>query len=435
MERNLGQFNTASTVSAFPAPQCALEQDKLYQKLNQFSADGNEVSHTLYLLAKIYYDKSDFSQAESFFLNALDAMDSEGNKVADSFSEIKILGFLIRIASEGMNDVKTGKYIEMAEKVIEKLASSLTSFCAEYYYNIGLINNYKGTFKKAEENFLMACRKGREENEPGILAKCFLSLAMNSFSSKKYEESLKYLHQLKELLKVIRKKYLCASMYLFSGKVYCLLGKYSDALESLEKAAETFQEKKCWNLHGYIFLWRGIVYKEQGELDRAALYYKSAMELIDKNLHKKLYNLLKRENEEINDSDVDIYIDCVNRKIVEKELGVIDFKHRFVLLEILFLLAKNIDVNFGKEELVKFIWKDEYNPLIHDKLIYTSISRLRKLIEPKNIRGEKRKYIIRGKDGYAFNPRVKIRFKVEDYDSISDSFGNRIPNIDFLLPV
>ena len=55
---------------------------------------------------------------------------------------------------------------------------------------------------------------------------------------------------------------------------------------------------------------------------------------------------------------------------------------------------------------------DEYNPLIHDKLIYTSVSRLRKLIEPK-IEGSKRKYIIRGKDGYTFNPEVRIRFHKE----------------------
>ena len=56
----------------------------------------------------------------------------------------------------------------------------------------------------------------------------------------------------------------------------------------------------------------------------------------------------------------------------------------------------------------------EYNPLIHDKLIYTSISRLRKLIEPKK---QKRKYIVRGKDGYALSPKVNVRFhKKTEFD-------------------
>ena len=111
-----------------------------------------------------------------------------------------------------------------------------------------------------------------------------------------------------------------------------------------------------------------------------------------------------------------------------KTLGTIDFKHRFVLLEILFLVAKNPGQSFDKEDLAKSIWKDEYNPLIHDKLIYTSISRLRKLIEPK---GSERKYILRGKDGYTFNPRVNARFHKEE----SAQSKKIISNIEINTPV
>ena len=114
--------------------------------------------------------------------------------------------------------------------------------------------------------------------------------------------------------------------------------------------------------------------------------------------------------------------------IHEKNIGPIDFKHRFVLLEILFLLARNPGNSYNKEDLAKSIWKDEYNPLIHDKLIYTSISRLRKLIEPK---GNNCKYILRGKDGYTFNPRVNARFHKED-DAVQKRF---IGNVDINAPV
>ena len=73
------------------------------------------------------------------------------------------------------------------------------------------------------------------------------------------------------------------------------------------------------------------------------------------------------------------------------------------------------------------IWKDEYNPLIHDKLIYTSVSRLRKLIEPSEngkSRGDKRKYLLRGKDGYTFNPAVNIRFHLETKSVIDKAIAN-----------
>ena len=85
------------------------------------------------------------------------------------------------------------------------------------------------------------------------------------------------------------------------------------------------------------------------------------------------------------------------------------------------MLARNPGVPFDKDQLSRRIWKDEYNPLIHDKLIYTSISRLRKLIEPK---GASRKYILRGKDGYTFNPRVNARFHREEEVSSRKIIGN-----------
>ncbi|MEI8348366.1 MAG: helix-turn-helix domain-containing protein, partial [Pseudomonadota bacterium] len=145
-----------------------------------------------------------------------------------------------------------------------------------------------------------------------------------------------------------------------------------------------------------------------------------------------LSNLIRMEIEEVNDSSVDLFLDRTNRRIREKSLGVIDFKHRFILLEILFLLAKNIGTYFDKEQLAKAIWKDEYNPLIHDKLIYTSVSRLRKLIEPDDIKSsDRRKYIIRGKDGYTFNPQARIRFH-SDSKTIIDK---AIANVELGMPV
>ncbi len=187
------------------------------------------------------------------------------------------------------------------------------------------------------------------------------------------------------------------------------------------------QQKNCWNLFGYILLGKGIVAKKSGEFNQALSYFKIATNSANAS-YKRLASLIKDEVEDVNDSSVDLYLDRHNRVIHEKDIGPIDFKHRFVLLEILFLLAKNPGQSYNKEDLAKSIWKDEYNPLIHDKLIYTSISRLRKLIEPK---GSSRKYILRGKDGYTFNPRVNARFHKE-----VDNYNKRvIANIEMNAPV
>jgi tetratricopeptide (TPR) repeat protein len=267
----------------------------------------------------------------------------------------------------------------------------------------------------------LAHQKAQMENEPELIAKSLFAKANALYKLQKYEETLNLLDQLKELLNILKKGFLKGSMYSLYASVYRDLGKLELALDNYDLAIKALQNKNCWNLFGYNLLGKGMTYKKMGEFNKALMFFNLALNTVGTYSFKRLTNLIKSQVEDVNDSNVDLYLDKHNRVIHEKTLGTIDFKHRFVLLEILFLLAKNPGEPFNKDDLAMSIWKDEYNPLIHDKLIYTSISRLRKLIEPK---GVKRKYILRGKDGYTFNPRVNARFYREDDVRSHSTIGN-----------
>ena len=401
-------------------PSFALLQIDSEKNQEDSSLSSREVGKAHYRLAKIHYDKSDLDLAEQYFLSAYKVAERPG----DTYTMFKILGFLLRIASEKLEDDKAQRYILQAENLVEELPRMLGSLNAEYFYNVGIVKNYRGHFQEAKDNFLIAYKKSKEENEPELLAKCLLSLVTNCFSTKDFEGAKENLQQLEQLLRIIRKTYLSGSMYMISGKIYLELGNYEKAIEYFQLANKCLQDKKCWNLYGYILLGRGNVYKRRGEFEKALTFYELALESTDQHTFRRLTKLVKKEIHDVNDSSVDLYLDRTNRKLKERYLGTIDFKHRFVLLEILFLLAKNAGTYFDKDNLAKAIWKDEYNPLIHDKLIYTSVSRLRKLIEPKNDKNEKRKYIIRGKDGYTFNPSAKIRFHLENKINVEKSIAN-----------
>lgn len=390
-----------------------LKSEELNFENDQARLSQKDLGKSYYLLAKVYYDKSDLVAAEEMFVKALSYTETP----VDSFSILKIYGFLIRIASERLENERAQDYIKKAEDLIEQISTQLGSLNSEYFYHLGIIKNYAGQFQEAKENFLLAYKRSKEENEPELLSKCLLALAINYFNARDFNTALDYLKQLDELLDIIQKTYLRGSMYYYYGKIYLELENFDLAEKNFKFANQTLQEKKCWNLHGYVLLAKGIAHKKLGEFESALIYFNYALESTDPKHFKRLYNLIRSEIQDVNDESVDIYLDRTNRKIYERTLGAIDFKHRFVLLEILFLLAKNPGSYYDKDKLAKSIWKDEYNPLIHDKLIYTSVSRLRKLIEPK-IKGKddkssKRKYILRGKDGYTFNPRVKIRFHSE----------------------
>ena len=60
------------------------------------SVSREEIGRALYTLGKLHYDKSDLVKAENEFLKAFKCAELP----RDAFSVLKILGFLIRIASE-----------------------------------------------------------------------------------------------------------------------------------------------------------------------------------------------------------------------------------------------------------------------------------------------------------------------------------------------
>lgn len=388
--------------------------------VNEKNIAKEDVARAEYELAKLFYDKSDFVKAQIAFERALKFCETP----RDGYTVLKILGFLIRIASERLEDDRAVQLTTAAEKVMEELGNSLGSLSAEYFYNMGMVKNYRSDFMAAKESFEIAYRKSKEENDPELLAKCLLGLADNAFQRKEFNQSLQHIDILDQLLKIVDKNYLKGAMYQFCAKINMELGNHEQAVEFYKKANTILQQKKCWNLYGYNLLGKGVVFKLAGDFEKAQMFFQLAGEAADPKVYKRLHQLINSEIKEVDDASVDIFLDRSNRKVVEKTLGTIDFKHRFVLLEILFLLAKNPGVYFDKEKLAKSIWKDEYNPLIHDKLIYTSISRLRKLIEPKEHAATKRKYLIRGKDGYTFNPEVKIRFSMESKVPINRNIAN-----------
>jgi len=414
-----------TTVEIHPALSL-LESDLQELGVEKGEVTRTDVGTSFYQLGKIYYDKADLDKAEEAFEKSLQLFDP----LKDGFSILKAYGFLIRIASEKLEDQKAQKCIEESEKLIDLLGRHLPTLNAEYFYNLGVVKNYSGQFEEARKNFELAFTKSSEENDPELLSKCLLSLATNAFYRKDSDLSLRYLDQLNDLLKIIKKFYLSGAMYSYYAKIYIEKNESEKALDYFKMANEYLQSKKCWNLYGYILLGKATALKNSGQFEAALSLYHLAQESIDSAVFKRLNHLIEAEIEDVNDSTVDLYLDRTNRKIIERTLGVIDFKHRFVLLEILFLLSKSPGQYFDKEQLARMIWKDEYNPLIHDKLIYTSVSRLRKLIEPEE-GDNKCKYVIRGKDGYTFNPRTKIRF----YSEAKTNSDRAIANVDMSSPV
>ncbi|MEX1099160.1 MAG: tetratricopeptide repeat protein, partial [Bacteriovoracaceae bacterium] len=299
-----------------------------------------------YRLGKVYYDKADLESAEDYFLKALD----KTVYPKDAFAMFKCYGFLIRIYSENEREEEADRFIDLAYELVDRFGQDLGTLSAEYFYNVGMVYTYKGEFEKALENFKLAYQKAQTENEPELIAKSLYSTATASYHLKRHKEAMNYLSQLNELLEILRKGYLKGSMHLLYGNLHKDMGNFSESLKHFDLSIQHLQRKNCWNLYGYILLGKGITYKKMGEYNQSLVYFKLALNTINPQ-YKRLRDLVGAQVEDVNDSSVDLYLDRHNRVIHEKNLGAIDFKHRFVLLEILFLLAKNPGSHFNKEDL------------------------------------------------------------------------------------
>ena len=376
-----------------------------------------------YSMGKLYYDKADLNKAEISFTKALDLT----QKGRDNFTILKILSFITRIAFEKQQDKAVQTYIEKSKILLDEMKADHKFHTAELYYNMGLVNTYVSDFTTARNHFGRACQMAQEEKDSATAAKSLLGLGINAYNHNDFTSALQYLNQLETLLTDMDKSYLNGVMYYYRGKIDLSQKKFQSAIEFFEKSQRKFNEKNCWNIHGYILLNKGMAWRDLEDYNKALLLYQEALSSTDRKVFRQLSALIDEEIACVNDSSVDIYLDWDNRKIKEKTLGIIDFRHRFILLEIFNLLVRNVGELFSKEQLAKIIWENEYDPRIHDKLIYTSMSRLRKIIEPES--KTKYKYIIRTKEGYTFNPKAKVRFQRES------SVNSRINKVELSSPV
>ena len=202
-------------------------------------------------------------------------------------------------------------------------------------------------------------------------------------------------------------------IYNFSkANILRLEQKYDSAEELYWLCYEQSQRsnrRKYMSLHLLYYLSRNYMAKENYE--QASIFLNLAKKTINPNIFKKMHRRITRSLEELKKavtSNYDMVVNFNDKVIVEKQKGHINIRNQFVLLDMLRLFISNPGTVYSKESLVEKIWKQKYDPRVHDNKIYVTVKRLRELVEPDQ---KKPKYLFRTKEGYYINNSVKILFK------------------------
>lgn len=352
-------------------------------------------------LATLYYERCDFGIAVEKFKEAADGFFIE--KHYDLY--LKCQNHLLRIFAEREEHENIRVTKERIQDLVLKEGFELT---AKTYYTLGICASYKGQFDLALDYFQKSLAIALASDHKPDICYAINGLARTYYALDRLSEALKEIYNLQVFFQVIPLRDLKISSQMLNGQIFRKMKKYDQALEIFWDCYDLVRVEK--NMFIYLSLLYGmaITYKEAGETDMARMYLKLAKKSADPDNLKYLSRHIEIQLSEMGvatGEDYDLIFDAVSNSVMEKKKGRVDFKNQFILLDMLRLFMKQPGAVHSKENLVKQVWKQDYDPAVHDNKIYVTIKRLRKLIEPDY---EKPKYIFRAKNGYYLNKNTKI---------------------------
>lgn len=364
----------------------------------------NSQATRLYEIGKLYCDRGDYLLALPNLKEASEAFLAEKN--FDQY--LKCLQSILRIHAERDEQEQITLIKENLHDLVIREGINLNS---KTYYTLGICASYKGQVENSIDYFKRALELGLKANNQEDMCYAILGLSVSYRHQKKFDEALKEIYNLNIFLQLLDIPELRIASANSNAMILMDLKKYDQALDVLWQAYEELKITKQLSTIIGVLSNVGIILFEQGQKDLAKVYLNLARKSIEpensKVAFKKIDNYLRLLSSD-DHSGADLVFDLEKHSVVERNLGAIDFKNQFILLDLLRLFIGHQGQIFSKEYLVEHVWKQNYDPAVHDNKIYVTIKRLRKLIEPDY---DKPKYIFRAKNGYYLNKSARVELK------------------------
>jgi len=354
-------------------------------------------------LGKLYCDRGDFLKGEE----AMSLAASAFYAAQDFANYLKVTNYLLRIYAETDRFGEVNATKDKIQDLVLREGFELTS---KTYHTLATCAFYKGQIDTALEYWQKALALGLSaDNKEDICFAIFgIALVYSRPQVGKYAEALKEIYNLQVFFQVFDLPELRFSTQILNASILATLKKYDEAIDILWRSYEDLKACKSVYLGINLLANLGATYGEAGDKDMAKMYLHLAMRSVDKKNHVRLAQQIQLELEKLGGGvhqNFDLIFDEENHSVVEKKLGRIEFKNQFILLDLLRLFVQNQGTVYSKEFLVEHVWKQPYDPVVHDNKIYVTIKRLRKLIEPDF---DKPKYIFRAKNGYYMNKSARV---------------------------
>lgn len=362
---------------------------------------GNRDPQSLFEMSKLYIDRGDYSLALPLLSEARNIFLYEKNHEL----YLKCTQNILRIYAEREEFDHLSALKENLHDTVIREGIQLN---ARVYYVFGIAALYKSQVDTALEYFKISLEHALKTDLKEDICYAILGISICYRHMKKYEEALKEIYNLNIFMQYIDNVDLKISVLSSNGSILEDLKKHNQALEIFWQAYELTKISKQISVSNVILAHIGICLFELGQHDSARIYFDLVQKSIDPSNARNMLSHINKyiQSYKKNDKqDFDLDFDFENHQVIEKQIGRVNFKNQFILLDLLKLFIMNQGEVFSKEYLVEHIWKQSYDPEVHDNKIYVTIKRLRKMLEPDY---DHPKYIFRSKNGYFLNKSIKV---------------------------
>lgn len=356
---------------------------------------------SLFEVGKLYTDRGDFILGIEKMKEAANLFQAEKNYP----NFLKSVNILLRLYAETEQHDEITKLKESIQDLVLKEGFELNS---KTYYVLALCADFKNQDSTALDYLQKALTLGLAHDNKEDICYAVAGTAMVYAKQGKYNEALKEIYNLQIFFQVLEIPEIRISSQILNAWILIQLGKFDQAIDILWQTYDLVRANKTLTMHIYLLFNLGRAYLRSGDKEMARIYLTMAAKSVDPQNMIRLASDVKAEMSDLGDEgklNYDLVFDIDNHTVHEKKIGKVEFKNQFILLDLLKLFAQNQGKVYSKEFLVEQVWKQSYDPSVHDNKIYVTIKRLRKLIEPDY---DKPKYIFRAKNGYFMNKSARV---------------------------
>ena len=355
----------------------------------------------------ISYHRGDYSKS----LNEFEAACTLAHQLGNYSAYVEGYSFILRILAEReefskINQIENSVLQILSQPEGSAMAPSLKS---RALYVLGICHCYQDTrHDLAMTRFREAIDYAMMSGDKTALASPLYGAATVLYARHRYEDAARELDRLTVLTSCLHLPDLATASHLLRAMIRRNQGHFDEALESAWKAFDSLKHHPHLVLYLHTLCVLGEVFTAKGDPASARLYLDLASRSLKREELRRITRLIDEAMAALGVlrlPEADLVFDSRTGLLQEKAKGEIHFEGQFILRDLLKVFLESPGRIFGKEELALRVWREPYEPKIHDNKIYVTIKRLRQLLESED---GKAKYIMRAKTGYFLNPKIRV---------------------------